>query len=164
MLYDIYPCCLFIFYVSSVQSFSSVWLFATSWTAAFPASLSFTNFRSLLKLVSLIWWCHPTISSSDIPFSSHPPSFPASGSFLVSFSLQVAKVVEFQLRHQSFQWIFRTDFLSDGLVGFLAIQGTLKKESSPTPQFKSINSSALSFLYSPTLPTIHDHWKNHSLD
>ena len=39
-----------------------------------------------------------------------------------------------------------------------------KKESSPTPQFKSINSSALSFLHSPTLTSIHDHWKNHSLD
>ena len=38
------------------------------------------------------------------------------------------------------------------------------QESSPTPQFKSINSSVLSFLYSPTLTSIHDHWKNHSLD
>ena len=57
-----------------------------------------------------------------------------------------------------------------GLISFrmewldlLAVQGTLK-ESSPTPQFKSINSSALSFLYSPTLTSIHDYWKNHSLD
>ena len=47
-------------------------------------------------------------------------------------------------------------------LNFLAVQGTLK--SSPTPQFKSINSSAFSFLYSPTLTAIHDHWKNHSLD
>ena len=76
MLYDIYPCCLFIFYVSSVQSFSSVWLFATSWTAAFPASLSFTNFRSLLKLVSidlvmpsnhLILWYPLLLSPSIFP-------------------------------------------------------------------------------------------------
>ena len=52
---------------------------------------------------------------------------------------------------------FRMDWL-----GLLAVQGTLK--SSPRPQFKSINSSALSFLYSPTLTSIHDHWKNHSLD
>ena len=52
---------------------------------------------------------------------------------------------------------FRMDWLD-----LLAIQGTLK--SSPTPQFKSINSSALSFLYSPTLTSIHDYWKNHSLD
>ena len=52
---------------------------------------------------------------------------------------------------------FRMDWLD-----LLAVQGTL--ESSPTPQFKSINSSALSFLHSPTLTSIHDHWKNHSLD
>ena len=57
-------------------------------------------------------WYHPTISSSVIPFSSHLQSFPASGSFPMSQSLhQVAKVLEFQLQHQSFQWIFRTDFL-----------------------------------------------------
>ena len=53
---------------------------------------------------------------------------------------------------------FRMDWLD-----LLAVQGTLK-ESSPTPQFKSINSSKLSFLHSPTLTSIHDHWKNHSLD
>ena len=52
---------------------------------------------------------------------------------------------------------FRTDWLD-----LLADQGTLK--SSPTPQFKSISSSVLSFLHSPTLTSIHDHWKNHSLD
>ena len=53
---------------------------------------------------------------------------------------------------------FRMDWLD-----LLAVQGSLQ-ESSPTPQFKSINSSALSFLHSPTLTSIHDHWKNHSLD
>ena len=52
---------------------------------------------------------------------------------------------------------FRMDWLD-----LLAVQGTLK--SSPTPQFKTSNSSALSFLYSPILTSIHDHWKNHSLD
>ena len=57
-------------------------------------------------------WCHPTISSSVIPFSSYLQSFPPSGSCQwVSSSHQVAKVLEFQLQHQSFQWIFRTDFL-----------------------------------------------------
>ena len=57
-------------------------------------------------------WCHPTISSSVIPFSACPQSFPASGLFKwVSSSHQVAKVLEFQLQHQSFQWTPRTDFL-----------------------------------------------------
>ena len=68
----------------------------------------------------------------------------------VSSSHQVAKVLEFQLQHQSFQWIFRTDFLEDGLVGSpCSPKGS--QESYPTPQFKSINSSPLSFLYSPTV-------------
>ena len=60
----------------------------------------------------LSWWCHPTILPFVIPFSSRLQSFPASGSFKwVGSSHQVAKVLEFQLQHQSFQWIFRTDFL-----------------------------------------------------
>ena len=57
-------------------------------------------------------WCHPTISFSVIPFSSCLQYFPASGSFpMVSSSHQVSKVFKFQLQHQSFQWIFSTDFL-----------------------------------------------------
>ena len=57
-------------------------------------------------------WCHPTISSSLIPFSSWPQSFPASGFFQRVISLNhVAKVLEFQLQPQSFQWTFRTDLL-----------------------------------------------------
>ena len=104
---------------------------------------------------------------------SHPLSFPSppalnlsqhQGIFKsVSSSNQVAKILEFQLQHQSFRWLFRTDLLSDGLVGSPCSPSD-SQESSPTPQFKSINSSALSFLYSPTLTSIHDYWKNHSLD
>ena len=57
-------------------------------------------------------WCHPTISSSVVPFSSRPQSFPASGSFQMSqLFTPGGKVLEFQLQHQSFQWIFRTNFL-----------------------------------------------------
>ena len=76
---------------------------------------------------------------------------------------EVAKVLEFQLQHQSFQWTPRTDLLQDGLVRSpCSPRGS--QESSPTPQFKSINFSELSFLHSPTLTSIHDHWKDHSLD
>ena len=74
----------------------------------------------------LSWWCHATISSSVVPFFSLLKSFPASGSFPVSSSHQVAKVLEFQLHHQSFQWIFRTDFLTTDWLDLLAVQGTLK--------------------------------------
>ena len=71
-------------------------------------------------------WCHPTLSSFVIPFSSRLQSFPGSGSFQgVSSSHPVAKVLEFQLQHQSFQRILRTDFLWDGLVG-CPCKGTLK--------------------------------------
>ena len=104
---------------------------------------------------------------------SHPlssPSPPASnpsqhqGLFQwINSSHEVAKVLEFQLQHQSFQWAPRTDLLQDGLVGSpCSPRDSL--ESSPTPQFKSNNSLALSFLHGPTLTSIHDHWKNHKLD
>ena len=81
----------------------------------------------------------------------------------VNSSHEVAKVLEFQLQHQSFQGTPRTDFLQNGLVESPCSPRD-SQESSPIPQFKSINSSALSFLHSPTLTSIHDHWKNHSLD
>ena len=75
---------------------------------------------------------------------------------------QVAKVLEFQLYNHSFQRNPRVDLLQNGLVGSPCSPRD-SQESSPMPQFKSINSSALSFLYSPTLISIHDHWKNQSL-
>ena len=60
----------------------------------------------------LCWWCHPTISSSVIPFSSHLQSFPGSGSFPVSWFLASGRQsIRVQLQHQSFQWTLRTDFL-----------------------------------------------------
>ena len=69
----------------SVQSLSYVWLFVTPWIVARQASVSITNSWSSLKFTfPLSQWCHPTISSSVIPFSSHLQSFPASGSFPVS--------------------------------------------------------------------------------
>ena len=75
---------------------------------------------------------------------------------------EVGKVLEFQLQHQSFQRNPRDD-LQNGLVGSPCSPRDAQ-ESSPTPQFKSISSSALRFLHSPTLTSIHDHRKNHSLD
>ena len=97
---------------SSVQSFSHVQLIATPWTAARQASLSITNSWSPPKPIPLSRWCHPAISSSVAPsppalnLSQHQDLFK-----WVSSSHQVAKVLEFQLQHQSFQWTPRTDFL-----------------------------------------------------
>ena len=100
------------FLVAVVQSLSQAQLFATPWTAAQKASLSFNICWSLLNSCSLSRWCLPTISSSVIPFSSCLQSFPASASFLMSqFFTPGAKGLQLQLQHQSFQWIFRVDFL-----------------------------------------------------
>ena len=114
-----------------------------------------------------VHWVGDAIQPSH-PLSSHSlPDFNLSqhqGLFhWASSSYQVAKILEFQLQHQSFQWIFRTDFLSNWPV-WSPCSPRNSQESSPTPQFKSSNSSVLSFLYSPALTSIHDYWKNHSLD
>ena len=114
-----------------------------------------------------VHWVSDAIQPSHLLLSLSPPAPNLSQHQnlfqWVSSSHEVTKVLEFQLQHQSFQWTPRTDLLYDGLVGS-PCSPTDSQESSPTPQFKSINSSALSFLYSPTLTSIHDHWKNHSLD
>ena len=95
-----------------VQSLSRVWLFGTPWTIAHQASLSFTISQSFLKLMSF-----ESVMPSNHLILCHSPLllpsiFAASGSFLMSGSShQVAKVLELQLQHQSFQWIFRIDFL-----------------------------------------------------
>ena len=114
-----------------------------------------------------VHWAGDAIEPSHLLSSPSPPAFNLSqhqGLFKwVSSSYHVANVLEFQLQHQSFQWIFRTGFLYDGLVRSPCSPRD-SQESSSTPQFKSINSLALSFLYCPTVTSIHDHWKNHSLD
>ena len=103
---------------------------------------------------------HP-LSSSSPP--AHNPSKHQSLFQWVNSSHEVAKLLEFQLQHHSFQRNPRTDLLQNGLVGSPCSPRD-SQESSPTPQFKTINSSALSLLHSPTLTSIHDHWENHSLD
>ena len=95
---------------------------------------------------------HPLLSPSAPALNLSQPQ----GLFTwVSSSHQVAKLLEFQLQHQSFQWTPRTDLLKDGLVGS-PYSPRDSQESSPALQFKSINSSVLSFLYSPTLTS--DYW------
>ena len=120
-------------------------------------SLSITNSQSLLKLMSIksvmpsnhLILCRPLLF---LPSIFHSIRVFSNESALLQ---QVAKVLEFQLQHQSLKWIFRTDFLYDWLV-WSPHSLRDSQESSLTPQFKSINSSALSFLYSPTLTSIHD--------
>ena len=118
----------------------------TPWITACQASLSITNSRGSHKRTSI---------ESVMP-SSHLIQW-------VNSSHEVAKVLEFQLQHHSFQRNPRANLLQNGLVGSPCSPRD-SQESSPTPQLKSINSSALSFLHNPTLTSIHDYWKNHSLD
>ena len=73
---------------------------------------------------------------------------------------QVPRVLEHQLQHQSFQWTFRVEFFQDWLVWSPCCPRN-SQESSPAPQFKSINFE-LSFHYGPTLTSMYDYWKNHS--
>ena len=107
-------------------------------------------------------WCHPTISSSVVPFSSLPSIFPSIRVFSKELALHIRwpKYWSFSFNispsNEYSGLIFTMDWLDR-----LTVQGIL--ESSPTPQFKSISSSALNFLYSPTLTSIHDCWKNRSL-
>ena len=107
------------------------------------------------------------IQSSKTLSLPSPPAFNLSqhqGLFQwVSSSHQVAKILGLQLQHQSFQWIFRTDFLEDWLVWSLCSPRDSQK-SSPIPQFKSMNSSALSLLYGPAFTSIHDYLKNRNFD
>ena len=110
-------------------------------------------------------WCHPAISSSVIPFSSYPQSLPASGSFPMSQLFASGGQSIGVLASASVLPMNTQDWSPWGWTGWMALQSKgLSQESSLTPQFKSINFSALSFLHSPTLTSIHDHWKNHSLD
>ena len=100
------------FQLSSIQWLSHASLFVTSWIAARQASLSITNPGTYSNSCPSSWWCHPTISSSVIPFSSSLHLAQQQSLFQwVSASHPVAKVLEFQLQHQCFQWVFRVDFL-----------------------------------------------------
>ena len=135
--------------------------FATPWTAAHQASLSITNSQSLLKLMSIesvmpsnhLILCHPLLFLPSIFLSIRVFSnesvlcitWPEYWSFSISPSNEYSWLIS-----------FRMDWLD------LLVRDS--QESSPTSQFENINSSAISYLYSPTLTSIHDYWKNHNFD
>ena len=109
-------------------------------------------------------WCHPDISSSVIPFSSCPQSLPSSESFPMSQLFawggqSIGVSVSASVLPMNTQ-----DWSPLGWTGWSPCSPRDSQETSPTPQFKSINSLVFSFLHSPTLISIYDHWKNHSLD
>ena len=152
---------------SSVQSLSCVQHFAIPWTTARQASLSITNSWGLpkLKLMSIESLMQSNYLILCCPLFLLPSIF----SNIRVFSNESALHIRWP-KYWSFSFNISPSNEHPGLISFrmdwldlFAVQGTLKSLLT-TPQFKSINSSVLSFLYSPTLTSIHDYWKNHSLD
>ena len=150
--------------MQSVLSLSHARLFVTPWIAERQASLSITNSRSSLSLSSI---------ESGMPSSHLILRRPLLLLAPVLLSIKVFSSESTLPMRWPKYWNFSLSIIPSkehpGLISFrmdwldlLAVQGTRK--SSPTPQFKSISSSAFSFLHSPTLASIHDHWKNHSFD
>ena len=148
--------------ISSVQSLTHARLFAIPWTAAHQASLSVTNSQSLLKLMSIelvmpsnhLTLCHPLLLLPSI--------FPSIRVFSNKLVLQIKwpKYWGFSFSPSkeysgliSFEW-----------TGWISLQSKGLSRVFSSTAVKSINSSVLSFLYSPTLTSIHDYWKNHSFD
>ena len=153
--------CQFLYKLVVVHWLSCVWLFETPWTAAFQAFLSFIISQSFLKLMSigsvrssnhLVLCCPllllPSIFPSIRVFSNESVlriTWPKNWTFNISPSNEYLGLISFRI-----DWF-----------ALLAVQGT-PKSLLQQPQFKSINSSALSLLYGPTLTSIYDYLKNHS--
>ena len=148
---------------SSVLLFSRVRLFVTPLTSACQVSLSITNSRSLLKLISIKSY-HPTISSSVIPFSSHLQSFPASGSFPMSWFLASGGQSIGASASASVLLMNIQDWFPLGWTGWISLQskGLSRVFSNTTVQKHQLFNAQL--LYNPTLTSIHDYWKNYSFD
>ena len=156
------------FHVVTVQFSSVNWL---CWTLCNPVDcgmpvihvyhqhMEFTQ-THVYQLSDAIQPSHPLLTPSHSAFnlSQHQDLFK-----WVSSSHKLVKVLEFQIQHQSFWWVLRTDFLWDGLVG-PSCSPRYSQEFSPAPRFKTINSLVLSFLHSSSLTSIHDYWKNHGFD
>ena len=139
---------------SSVRSLSRVQLFATPWTTTHQGSLSITNSQSLLKLMSI----ESVMPSSHLILCHRlllPPSiFPSIRVFSNKSVLRIRWP-----KYWSFSFSISPSNEYSGLISF-RMDWLNSQESPSTPQFKSINSSVLSFPYSPTLTSIHDYWKN----
>ena len=149
---------------SSVQLLTCVWLFVIPWTAARQPSLSFTNSQSMLKLLSIKLVMPSNHLILSCPLLLLPSIIPS----IRVFSNE--SVLRFRWpKYWSFSFSISPSNEYSGLISFRIGRFDLlsprdSQESSPTLQLKSINSLVLSFLYGPTLTSIHDYWKNHGFD
>ena len=152
-------------FVLAVESLSRVRLFATPWTAAPQAPCPSPTPIACSNSCPLSQWCHPTISSSVVRFSSHLQSFPASGSFpvsrlLVSGGQSIGTSASASVLPMNIQGWFPL-----GWTGWIFLQS--KGLSKSLLQHHSLKTSILqcsAFFMAPTLTSIRDHWKNHSFD
>ena len=152
--------------LNSVQLFSLVRLFVTpmDWLQQHQASLSITNSRSSLKFIPI-----ELVMLSNCLILCRPLLLPSIFSNIRVFSSESVLHIRWP-NYWSFSFSISPSNEYSGLISFridwldlFAVQGN-SQESSPTPQFKNISVSVLSFLYGPTLTSIHDYWKNHSFD
>ena len=148
----------------SVQSLSRIRLFETPWTAARQASLSITNSQSLLKLMSF-----ESVMPSNHLILCHPLLLPSIFPSIRVFSIESALRIRWP-KYWSFSFNISPSNEQSRLISFrmewldlLAVQGTLKSLLQHHSS-KSINSSVLSILHSPTLTSIYEYWENQSLD
>ena len=155
-----------VYQFSSVQSLSRGRLFETPWTAVHQASLSITNSWSLPKPMSIDLVMPSNHLILCRPLLLLPSIFPSTRVFPKSWLFAWGGQITGVSASTSVLPMNTQDWSPLGWTGLEWTQCSPRdsQESSPTPQFKSINSLALSFLHSPTLTSIHDHWKNHSLD
>ena len=149
---------------SSAQLLSRVQLFATPWTAACQASLTITISRSLLKLMSIDLVMPSNHLILGCPLLLLPSIFPS----IRVFSNESVLHIRWP-KYGSFSFSISPSNEYSGLISFRIDWLTPccprdSQEFSPTPQFKSVISLVLCFLYSPTLIAIHDYWKNHTFD
>ena len=150
--------------VAIVQLLSHVRLFAAPWTAAHQASLSITIPGACSDSCPSSRWCHPTLSSSVIPFSSCLQPFPASESFLTNqFFTYSGRSIGASTSTSVFPMNIQCSFLLRW-TGLSSLQSERLSRVFSNTTVWSINSSALSLLYDPTVTSTHDHWKNHSFD
>ena len=147
-----------------VQWLSCVRLFVTPWTAPSQASLSFTISQSLLKLMSIELSMPSNHLGLCCPLLLLPSIFSSIRDFSNELALHMRWPNTGASASASVLPMNIQDWFPLGMTGLISLQSKGLSRVFSTPQFKSINSSALSFLHSPTLTSIHDHRKNHSLD
>ena len=147
---------------SSDQSFGHVQLFATQWSAACQASLSITNSQNPPKPMSIESMMPSNHLILCCPLLLLPSIFPSIRVFSNESALRIKcpKYWSFSFNINEHPGLISSRM--DWLLSPCSPRDS--QESSPTPQLKSITSLVLSVLYSPTLTSIHDHWKNHSLE